>query len=218
MSHDRILSVLHTLRVRSVADLEVLAARTRVGPEDLQEILGRLGDAGFVRRHDGILDGWSLTSSGRAEGERLLADELDAAGARPHIEQCYQQFLGLNTQLLGICSDWQVLRRDGVEVVNDHSDPVHDRSVMIRLALVDRAVQPVTRRMGASLERLSTYGARLSDARRRVESGRTEWFTKPGIDSYHTVWFELHEDLLATLGRRRTEERTTRPTDIEEHA
>jgi len=23
------------------------------------------------------------------------------------------------------------------------------------------------------------------------------------IDSYHTVWFELHEDLLATLGRRR---------------
>jgi hypothetical protein len=27
------------------------------------------------------------------------------------------------------------------------------------------------------------------------------------IDSYHTVWFELHEDLLATLGRQRSQER-----------
>ena len=33
-----------------------------------------------------------------------------------------------------------------------------------------------------------------------------EWFTKPVIDSYHTVWFELHEDLLATLGIERASE------------
>ena len=26
------------------------------------------------------------------------------------------------------------------------------------------------------------------------------------IDSYHTVWFELHEDLLATLGIERSSE------------
>ena len=26
------------------------------------------------------------------------------------------------------------------------------------------------------------------------------------IDSYHTVWFELHEDLLATLGLERAAE------------
>lgn len=217
MSHDRVLPVLHTLRLRSVADLEVLAMRTRLDPSDLLVVLDGLGDAGFVRRHDGILAGWSLTATGRAEGERLLAEQLDAVGARTSLGHGYEQFLGLNTELLSICSDWQVVRRGGQEVVNDHSDPVYDRAVLVRLALIDRAVQPVTRRMATALDRFSTYGTRLGEARRRIESGRTEWFTKPTIDSYHTVWFELHEDLLATLGRRRTEERTIGPTEIEEH-
>ena len=30
--------------------------------------------------------------------------------------------------------------------------------------------------------------------------------TKPVIESYHTVWFELHEDLLVTLGLDRAAE------------
>jgi hypothetical protein len=29
------------------------------------------------------------------------------------------------------------------------------------------------------------------------------------IDSYHTVWFELHEDLLSTLGIERSKEGST---------
>ena len=39
-----------------------------------------------------------------------------------------------------------------------------------------------------------------------VRRGHGEWFDKPLIDSYHTVWFELHEDLLATLGLERSTE------------
>jgi hypothetical protein len=39
-----------------------------------------------------------------------------------------------------------------------------------------------------------------------VLEGQPEWFTKPVIDSYHTVWFELHEDLLCTLGIERASE------------
>jgi hypothetical protein len=30
-------------------------------------------------------------------------------------------------------------------------------------------------------------------------------FTAPLVESYHTVWFELHQDLLLTLGRQRGE-------------
>ena len=33
-----------------------------------------------------------------------------------------------------------------------------------------------------------------------------EWITSPTRDSIHTIWFELHEHLLATLGRDRTTE------------
>ena len=33
------------------------------------------------------------------------------------------------------------------------------------------------------------------------------WVDAPGLDSIHTVWFELHEHLLASLGRSRVDER-----------
>jgi hypothetical protein len=45
-----------------------------------------------------------------------------------------------------------------------------------------------------------------------LASGDRDWFTKPTIDSYHTVWFELHEDLLATLGIDRISERASEPS------
>ena len=50
------------------------------------------------------------------------------------------------------------------------------------------------------------YGPRLRRAVERVEAGDGEWFTKPSLPSYHSVWFELHEDLLSTLGLDRSAE------------
>ncbi|MDP9020051.1 MAG: MarR family transcriptional regulator, partial [Actinomycetota bacterium] len=43
-------------------------------------------------------------------------------------------------------------------------------------------------------------------ALRRVVAGEGDWLTRPLIDSYHTVWFELHQDLLDTLGIERGSE------------
>ena len=39
----------------------------------------------------------------------------------------------------------------------------------------------------------------------RVDQGERTWVDEPKIDSCHTVWFDLHEDLLATLGMERGE-------------
>ena len=39
-----------------------------------------------------------------------------------------------------------------------------------------------------------------------MQEGRTEWIAKPTVDSYHGVWFELHEHLLVTLDRDRATE------------
>ena len=36
-------------------------------------------------------------------------------------------------------------------------------------------------------------------------TGEIDWVSGVRIDSYHTVWFELHEDLLRMLGRTRQE-------------
>jgi hypothetical protein len=47
--------------------------------------------------------------------------------------------------------------------------------------------------------RFGRYRVRLSDALARARSGAGGYVTEE-MASYHSVWFQLHEDLLATLG------------------
>jgi hypothetical protein len=53
--------------------------------------------------------------------------------------------------------------------------------------------------------RLEKYRARLREALEKVEAGSTKWVSDASIDSYHTVWFQLHEDLLRIVGHQRIE-------------
>ena len=95
---------------------------------------------------------------------------------------------------------------DGAQVLNDHADPDYDAGVVKRLRAIDDAVQPVCADLADALDRFAHYGPRLAHAIDRLEDGDLDYATKPMIDSYHTVWFELHEDLLATLGIERSKE------------
>ena len=56
------------------------------------------------------------------------------------------------------------------------------------------------------VDRFEGYRARLRAARQKVDDGAHEWLTSPRIDSYHTVWMQLHEDLLLALGKERSSE------------
>ena len=56
------------------------------------------------------------------------------------------------------------------------------------------------------LMRFGLYGTRLTAALERALAGNTAYVTDT-LDSYHTVWFQLHEDLLVTLGISREDER-----------
>jgi hypothetical protein len=115
----------------------------------------------------------------------------------------YESFGPLNREVLQLCTDWQV-RPGGA--LNDHRDAAYDWSVIDRLAAVDERAGPLLRRLGGAVPWFAPYRERLRSARRRVEDGEHDWFTSPRVDSYHTVWMELHEDLLAALGRERGNE------------
>jgi pyruvate,orthophosphate dikinase len=108
--------------------------------------------------------------------------------------------------MLGVCTSWQLRDVDGTQSINDHSDADYDRSVIDRLVAIHDRVRPVTVDLREAMARFGGYGKRLRDALEKVVAGEHEWFTKPVIDSYHTVWFELHEDLLSTLGIERSTE------------
>jgi pyruvate,orthophosphate dikinase len=52
--------------------------------------------------------------------------------------------------------------------------------------------------------RLAGYGGRLDRAAKHVAAGDHGYVAKIIADSYHTVWFELHEELLGLAGRSRS--------------
>jgi hypothetical protein len=50
---------------------------------------------------------------------------------------------------------------------------------------------------------LAPYPARFARALTEIQAGDHVWFLRPIIDSYHTVWFELHEELIWLSGHTR---------------
>jgi hypothetical protein len=198
--------VLHGLRLKGFAEIDAVARLVDLEPNEVVKRLQFAEAQQLAKYRHGRVSGWTLTAAGRVEGERRLAEELEAAAAREPVTAAYREFLVHNPTMLQVCTDWQMREVAGHHVVNDHTDPAHDESVVAELERLDDAVQPVCRQLHAVLERFRSYGPRFGEARRRVRAGELDWFTKPTIDSYHTVWFELHENLLATLGIERGNE------------
>ena len=203
---DRRFLVLHGLRLKGFCDCTPLAESTGVDPADAEKILDELKADGLVIHREGRLSGWALTPAGRSEHGHLIAEETTQDGVRAGVEQAYRRFLEVNADLLAVCTDWQIRTDKGDQVVNDHTDAAYDRDVIARLRKVNDGVQPICAELTQLGTRFGAYGPRLDAALTKVEAGETEWFTKPLIDSYHTVWFELHEDLLVTLAIERSKE------------
>ncbi len=152
------------------------------------------------------MSGWQLTATGRAELADLLATELELTGARKSIESAYRSFGPANDELLELCTRWQLRPGpDGLRT-NRHDDAGYDASVVAELGTFHHRITPLLDALAAGLDRYGRYRPRLTEALERVRSGELDLFTKPGVPSYHTVWFELHEDLLATLGIERASE------------
>jgi hypothetical protein len=193
------LLVLHALRCIGFAGLARVAAAAGLSEAEAESELIDLAVAGLVTRVAGDFGGWGLTEAGRAADAQRIADELDAAGARAAVAAAYDGFLLLNPELLDLCTAWQLRSVDGVVTVNDHADPSYDARVLDRLADLDRRAGEICAALSAALPRFGRYRARLADALARARAGELDYLAD-GTASYHIVWFQLHEDLLATLG------------------
>lgn len=196
------LLVLHAVRLTGFADSPTLTRRFDLDPAETSELLGDFEASGWVQRSAfADLSGWSLTEAGRTENERRLAAELAAAGRADEVLAVYRDFLPLNARLQRACTDWQL--RPAPEdrlAANDHTDPVWDAAVLAVLAVLDDALWSLVRRLSSVLARFDGYDARFTGALDRARSGDGTWVDGSDVDSCHRVWFELHEDLVATLG------------------
>lgn len=200
---------LHGLRLRGFAPAASVAELVGAPLDQIETALHALGDQGLVVERHAPRPGWVLTPAGRTHHEHLAAAELDTAGVREPLEHLYEAFGPLNQAFLALCTRWQVRPVDGAPVVNDHLDPAYDQAVIDDLAGIDAEIQPLVAKVTALLDRFEIHGPRLANALAALVDGDYDWLADPLVDSYHTVWFELHEDLLVTLGLDRATETST---------
>ena len=208
------------LRLKGLGEIDDVAAVHGLEPDDTEWLLAELDAAGHCMfREVGGVPKFILTPSGRDDGKTALAEELDAVGARDAVTSAYHQFLGLNPKMLQLCTDWQVFSADHPAAdgdpmpgdgnrLNDHSDADYDAAIVRRLEALHDEVADVLDALTSVLTRYENYSARFADALAKLQAGDLDYLTKPMMPSYHTIWFELHEDMLATLGINRADEAT----------
>ncbi len=193
-----------------LAVLQAVRLKGRVSPVDLAATLDEdLGDITNIVEQltaSGLLvDGTTLriTRSGRARLETLLNEERKGVDSAA-LATAYDDFRAVNTDFKSLVTDWQL--KGGPEgVPNTHDDAEYDGAVLARLDDVHARVMPIIEEAATQLPRLNAYSAKLRVALDKVNSGETAWLARPLIDSYHTVWFELHEELILAVGLTREE-------------
>ena len=199
------LLTLHAVRLKGMADDPEVAERFDLDRAQMAELLLDFQAYGWVSKVDFAgTSGWTLTAAGVEQNQRQLAAELVACDAVGVVRDCYRRFLPHNGRLQQACTDWQ-LRPTASDPLapNDHFDATWDRPVLDTLDLLDAELADIVVELTAALTRFEGYDERFNDALARAQAGDPDWVTGVKIDSCHTVWMELHEDLLASLGIER---------------
>ncbi|OBK36285.1 hypothetical protein A5658_06610 [Mycobacterium sp. 1245111.1] len=181
-----------------LAALQAVRLKGRMRRDDLDsDLVDRLVASGLLV--DGAMV--RLSPEGREHLGQLLAVERSSIDSTALLA-AYDEFCSVNTEFKALVTDWQL--RDGQP--NTHDDTDYDAGVLARLDEVHRRVMPIVAAVAAELPRLGHYSVKLQAALDRVHAGETMWLSRPLIDSYHTVWFELHEELILAAGLTREAE------------
>jgi hypothetical protein len=191
------LTVLQAVRLKGRVSEADLLATLDEDPADVAATLAQLTAAGL------LVEGKTLRISpeGRERLNTTLAQERSGID-RNVLAKSYDDFRAVNHEFKALVSDWQI--KDGQP--NSHDDPEYDAAVLNRLDNVHQQVLPIIAAVTTLLPRLSPYAKKLDSALAKIKAGDTTWLARPIIDSYHTVWFELHEELIGASGLTREAE------------
>lgn len=194
--------VLHALGVLKAASAGDVARRSGLDPTRVETELAAAGASGRVVEAGGR---WTLTPLARlalhADYSRVhagLRDDLAFLSANDRFE-------AINRDLKALITDWQTITVAGTRIANDHGDPDHDARIIDRLAALHERADAVLAVLVASAPQLDFYRRHLLAALERAEDGDIAWVSDAAIESYHTLWFELHEELIRMRGGTRTE-------------
>jgi len=180
------LAVLQHLSMEGIAETGELVEVVDDG--DVRETLQELEADGYVE-DEGF---WYLTDA----GERRLNEgcrERFPPGRRAMLREIFGRFEALDSEMKDLASGWQTDEYDPDEMAR-------------KLTSLQQEVDGLFDELPPEMQSVySRYTDALADAIEKLRDGHEEYVTGTDVDSYHTVWFRLHDDLLRTLGEDRDE-------------
>jgi pyruvate,orthophosphate dikinase len=190
--------VVRAISIKGFVTAEGVADAVVATPVGVQPVLDGLVADGLVESTSGA---YRLTAAGHERADALVAQERDAWGVEAATAGL-DAFLDIDHRVKDVVTAWQ-MREGGV---NDHTDAGYDAGVLERLATLHADATAWIAPLEPTLPRLGDYRARLIRALEAAQSGDGRYVASPRVDSYHGIWFELHEDLIQLAGRTREEE------------
>jgi pyruvate,orthophosphate dikinase len=158
--------------------------------------------AGLLKSSGGM---FSLTPEGKERGAALVVVHQEQWG-KAEAAAALDAFVPFDKHMKAVVTAWQMREVGGQQVLNDHSDAAYDAGVLAEVAALHAGVGPWLSGLASRLPWLGGYASRLDGAARLVAGGDPRYIASPRVDSYHSVWFELHEDLILLDGRTREDE------------
>jgi hypothetical protein len=136
-------------------------------------------------------------------------EKIAADGARWGVDRAsaaLDAFVVLDARVKQTVTAWQMREVDGVNAFNDHADAAYDAGIIAQLDALHGDVGRWLSPLVSGLPRLTAYGERLGRAVAAARGGDGRYIASPRVDSYHGIWFELHEELILLAGRSRADE------------
>ena len=188
-----LLELSRTVQLKGMCSAERAAAALSTAPTRVEQLLEQHAEL-FKTTPLGV----ALTGEGRQWLAKQIASErlgLDAAA----LAVCYDRFTGLNDDFKALVSEWQL---SSAEAQTDEAWA----SLVQAVAALHTRLRPLIDETAGHVDRLRAYGGRFERALAALRAGERSMLASPLEESYHTVWFEYHEELIALCGRDRATE------------
>jgi hypothetical protein len=193
---------LHGVAIKKHAPAGAVAEAVGLAPARADALLAEAAAGGRLVEAQGA---YALTPAGRMILDSQYSRYYDELREDAAFVAAYERFERVNVELKQVITDWQTMDVGGQKVRNDHSNKDYDAEVLDRLGEVHERFEPILAQLIRGLPRLTVYRHKLERALEEAEAGKLQWVSDAKLESYHTVWFEMHEDLLRVLGRQREE-------------
>jgi hypothetical protein len=194
--------VMHGLAIKKHATPETVAGILGMEVETVKATLAQLVEG---KRVVEVRGKYLLAPAARMALDSDYSHFYEQARGNSSFREGYEQFERLNAALKQLITEWQTIEVRGHRVPNDHSNKDHDDEIIDRLGELHERAESALEKLARVLPRFSVYRGKLATALEKAENGEIAWVSDAKIESYHTLWFELHEDLLRLMRREREE-------------